>query len=247
VSKWQQELAQLPDWVTILGGAVAGAITGFLVAISVNAEPSSGVVGLIGLALAAVAAIATVVAVVYARKTVSESKAATRAAAQQHTEQLAEIRAAATAAADQFRFEMEGRQRLADVEGLERGMDQVDRIADLVLDIYDQAREELANPPEEILPGLSGSRLAPMCVRLEIALAGQYEQYEPSPLKARTLASRGRQAEIPAVDVMAMAVDAFDDIHQLMLHFASGRTVSPRSPTSTRIPLMADSDEGPEG
>ena len=46
---------------------------------------------------ASVAAVATIVAVIYARKMVNESKAATKAMADQHREQIAELKASAAA------------------------------------------------------------------------------------------------------------------------------------------------------
>jgi hypothetical protein len=185
----------------------------------------------IGLAFAALAGFFAWRAVHWARQTVKDGETASREAADRHDEQIAEMRAATTAAAAQHSAEMADRERLAAVENADRQLVQLERISDLIMDILNRAREEHINPPPNIGLGLTGSQLAPMCIRLENALAALYGRAMPSPVKARDLASRGRGAGTPASNTYAMAVDALLEIHQLTLHFASGGVVPARVPT----------------
>lgn len=198
----------------------------------------------IGLGFAAAAAFFAWRAVHWARQTVRDGETASREAADRHDEQIAEMRAATTAAAAQHQAEMADRQQMAALETADLLLAQLERISDLIMDILNQAREEDIHPPDNVGPGLTGSKLAPMCIRLENALAAIYGRAMPSPIKARDLASRGRGAGTPPINTFAMAVDALLEVHQLTLHYASGRAVPARLPPSAYDGPASGSEEG---
>lgn len=100
---------------------------------------------------AAVAAIATIVAVVYARKTVQESEAASKAMAKQHREQIAELKAAAAAADAASQKELLGRRIAFDHDLAIQRLAQLQRIADALTELIHVAREERTHPSEQIM------------------------------------------------------------------------------------------------
>ena len=107
---------------------------------------------------AAVAAIATIVAVIYARKTVNESQAATKAMAEQHREQIAELKASAAASHAASEKELLGRRIAFDHDLAIQRLAQLQRIADALTELIHAAREERTHPSERIMdiqPGLA--------------------------------------------------------------------------------------------
>lgn len=126
---------------------------------------------------AAIAAVATVIAVKFARKTVTESEAATRMAADQHREQLRAMKLAtesqvneiqrATAASEvQHQVEMEDRARATQTAEGDRQIAQLQRVADLLVDYADTAKSELANPAPIFTLETEGASLRVSSTRL---------------------------------------------------------------------------------
>lgn len=102
-------------------------------------------------AFAAVAAIATIVGVIYARRTVSESRTATKAVAEQHREQMRELKASAAASHASAEKEMLERRIAFDHDLAVRRLAQLQRISEALTELIHAAREERTNPSERIM------------------------------------------------------------------------------------------------
>jgi hypothetical protein len=122
---------------------------------------------------AAVAAIATIVAVIYARKTVNESKAATKAVADQHREQIAELKASAEASHNANQKEMLERRIAFDHDLAVHRLAQLQRISEALTELIHAAREERTHPSEQIIDiqpgrGVSSTRIPALQRQLRI-------------------------------------------------------------------------------
>ena len=122
---------------------------------------------------AAVAAIATIVAVIYARKTVNESRAATKAVADLHREQIAELKAAAAASHAAIEKEMLERRIAFDHDLAVQRLAQLQRISEALTDLIHAAREERTSPSERIMDiqpgrGISSTRIPALQRQLRI-------------------------------------------------------------------------------
>jgi hypothetical protein len=168
-----------------------------------------------------VAAVAAVGAVYFARDTVQQSIEGRKDADKHHDAQIAEMKAATVASAEQHRIEMKDRNRLAEADKRNQQLMQLDRVAELLRQIADVARDEHRNHPEPLAPGHTGSKLPIMCMRLENALHVLVGLDLPNPPKTYELAeTRGRLSPILSV---GDAVDALYEIQQLTLDVGAGQ------------------------
>lgn len=99
---------------------------------------------------AAVAAGATIVAVIYARRTVTESEEAAQAAARRHNEQLEGLDLISASAHVAHENEMRERRIAFDRDVIVRGLTQLQRVAQVLRELIDAAREERTHPSERI-------------------------------------------------------------------------------------------------
>ncbi len=122
---------------------------------------------------AAIAAGAGVTAVYYAHKTVTESEEAAQAAAERHSEQINELQLVSSSAHAAHENEMRERRVAFDRDVMVRGLIQLQRVAQVLRELIDAAREERTHPSErvtDIQPGraLSSTPVQMLQVQLRI-------------------------------------------------------------------------------
>ena len=169
-----------------------------------------------------VAAVAAVGAVYFARDTVNESIAGRKDADEHHEAQIAEMKATTLASAEQHRIETRERLLAHDAELTSDKLGELRRVGDLVLQIYEIAYAENRSKPGDLVPGHGGSRLPPICIRLEIAFPMLYGGKPSTDTALSKLASQGRAKATPAVTVIGLAVDALYEIQQMTTDIEAG-------------------------
>lgn len=107
---------------------------------------------------ASAAAVATIAAVIYARKTVNESQAATKAMADQHREQIAELKASAAASHAASQKELLERRIAFDHDLAVQRLAQLQRISEALTELIHAVREERTHPSERIMGYPAGAR-----------------------------------------------------------------------------------------
>jgi hypothetical protein len=168
---------------------------------------------------AGVAAAAALATVLFARDTVSEAKAARREAQQAHAEatrEQARLLDATTAAHDE---EMRERERAFRSELVLQRLAQLGRLEELLGEVADIARFEIANPPPSIGVGRPGSwtRITGAFARVEAA-ATLCERLEPGPglvdalTAAKIMSHHLRTPNIPPSQIVGDAMSMLDRV-----------------------------------
>ena len=199
------------------------------------AEDAWGAVG--GIA-SFVGAAAVLIAVLYARETVREARAARAEAHADHLETIREQEKATDAARDAQRVEMADRERAYQAErALQRGA-QVQRIADLLLELVEVARDEDLNPPPMASGGaFRSTRIPALVIRLRGAL-GHLAALGGPALETTEKLARERQTGDSPLTTLGDAVSSLAEIEFAVANDDSLRIPSSETkPTQTRASL----------
>lgn len=190
---------------------------------------------------AVVAAVAAVGAVYFARDTVKESVAGRKDAAKHHAAQIAEIKAATAASAEQHRIEMADRVRAFEAERALELITQLQRVHDHLFEYVDAAQSELLDPPE-VVQGedgttFSATRLPAQYIRLrsELVILSQLDGPDmrdavPAPDPADLASSTKVWKE--ALDLLIQIGEVLDRAKpQINLNVAKDADTEPSTPS----------------
>jgi hypothetical protein len=163
-----------------------------------------------------IAASAAVIALRFARATVKESQEARGANQLAHYEEMEEASRRTLAAAQQYQAEVAERAQAEAAHLIDRRLEQLERISDLLLLIVDVARDETRNPPERLGPGITGTRLPAILMRLDNAVSVLESLGGPKPAKATTLAERGFGAGSQPIQWVGDGIDALREVRSVV-------------------------------
>jgi hypothetical protein len=188
-------------------------------------DPGATITGMSVETLAGViAAVAAAASLYYARDTVRESVAGREDADRHHAEQVAEMRAATAAAAEQHRIEMADRRQVAVADTLERQLRQLAVLTEMALEVGVTARADprLRTVGPDI-PVNGNAQVPSMLIALESALAVLIALGVPKPTETAELTQVGRNAGTPIQSVASMSVGALLELQRLTLDVSEGR------------------------
>ena len=164
------------------------------------------------------AAVAALVAVLYARETVIDARQARKEASADHRDQMAEERTAMEAATAAHHEEMAERRRSLDAEVTLQRIVQVERVADVLVDLMDAARAEgIAPPPFFEASTIRATRIPGLLSRLRAALALLDALGGPPLLGASGIANTGYGGGSSPTPLIGSTLDALREI-ELLAH-----------------------------
>jgi hypothetical protein len=169
----------------------------------------------VGLGFAALAAYFAGRAIHFARKTVTDSANASKAAADRHAEQMKQMHEATQAAAQQHRVEMDDRRLVAAAEARERQLRQLATVAEMVLQVGFAARSDprLATVPDTPVNG--NAEVPSRLIALEGALGVLAALGVEEPPETVELTRVGRHAGIALQQVANMSVGALLELQRV--------------------------------
>jgi hypothetical protein len=193
------------------------------------------------------AAVAAVIALRFARATVKESQQARADNQLAHMEEMSEAARQTLAAAQQYQAEATERARAEAAALVDRRLEQLERISDLLLLIVDVARDETRAPPERLGPGITGTRLPAILMRLENAVSVLDSLGGPQPAKAAELAERGYGAGSQPIQWVGDGIEALREVRSLVSSVPLRRDRSGEaSPSDTIAALLAQPGGAPQ-
>lgn len=163
-------------------------------------------------------------AVYYARDTVQLTLKGRQDARDQHEAQIAEMKAATAASAEQHRIEMEDRRRVAEADMLERQLRHLGVVIEMVLGVGNYAREiarQRHGTGEVSVAAVA--QIPSMLITVDSALAVLAALGIPTPTKTATLIELGRFAGTTITSVASMSVEALLELQQLALDVGAGQ------------------------
>ena len=163
-----------------------------------------------------IAASAALIALRFARATVRESQEARAANQLAHHEEMEEASRRTLAAEQQYRAEVKERAQAEAAHLVDRQLEQLERISDLLLLIVEVARDETRNPPERLGPGITGTRLPGILMRLDNAVSVLDSLGGPKPTKAASLAERGYGAGSRPIQWVGDGIDALLEVRSVV-------------------------------
>jgi hypothetical protein len=173
-----------------------------------------------------VAAVAAATSLYYARDTVREAVSGRDEAKRQHEEQITEMKAATAAAAEQHQAEMEDRRQAARADRLERQLRQIGVVTELVLGVGNYARDmalrfQGSSPDEPSVATVAQVPSMMIAVGGGVAVLGALGL--PDPTETAEFVRVGSHAGTLISSVANMSVGALMELQRLALDVSQGR------------------------